>query len=906
MEELFWIGLVVVGIFGLPIILSVVAMNKAERVSRELFKLRNEIEMLRTATERPIAQETPSESVETPPASEPEPDPEPAAETGEDFAAATTMAAGNSNDSEQRVDEPAAKAARSSLEENLAGTWFIWIGAVAIGLAGLFLVKYMSDAGLLGPGIRIVLGLVCGLGLAAAGEWLRRKPSQQRFAALKPDYVPQALTAGGLASVFASIYAANALYGFIGPTLTFAGLAGTALAAFALSVVQGPLVAIVGLLGGFVLPVLIGSADPFAPGLFGYLGLLFAAVCAVMRWRSVLWLAVSATVLAGGWVVLWAGSFFAAGDGLTLGLFSALVGTGFAFAGVIASRDDEPALWHAPLWPKHPVQVASAIAGIVAVLLLLIVLVRDGYGNGALIGLGVFAVAACFGAIQAQRFDFLALIASLAVLLGFAEWGGRLHVEGWIDGWLVAGPVAWGPEPSAEATAYLQHSAVFGAVALLAGYALLWRSVRPWVWATAGSLVPIGLMIAAYATLRALEPSEKWAFAALGLAAAFVFLGSRLRGVAADEPPRLALGVYAMAACASLAMALSFVLRDAWLSASLAALLAATGYISRSLSLPQLRWPAMLIALAVLARLGLNLHVLDYADNHWLGRYWVVYGYGLPLIMFHLAWLQFGRDETRDLLSKVLEGGRIALVTMFVSALIRVVVAGSLGSERLGLLEAGLHITSWLVSAAACWWRWSVRGGLIDLWAGRILTAMACGFLLAGPLLTLNPLFDRQMVGNWPLANALTPAYLLPGVLLAVIGYLLRHHTTQALWRTLWPPVSLGLALVWLSMEIRRFFHAPDDLDATLMTTAENYSYSAAWLLFALALLAAGIIVRVAQLRYASLAVLVLVVLKVFLVDLSDLEGLLRVASFLGLGLCLVGIGFIYQRFVHQPQDQAG
>ena len=507
--------------------------------------------------------------------------------------------------------------------------------------------------------------------------------------------------------------------------------------------------------------------------------------------------------------------------------------------------------------------------------------------------------------MRAQRFDFLALIAGLTILLGFAEWGGRLHVEGWIDGWLVPGQNAWGPEPSAETAAYLKYSAVFGAAALAAGYVLLWRSVRPWLWATLGSLVPVGLMVAAYATLRSLEPSQKWAFAALGLAAMFVFLGSRLRSVAADEPPRLALGIYAMAACASIAMALSFVLRDAWLSASLAALLAATGYISRSLNLPQLRWPAMLIALVVLARLGLNLHVLDYANSHWLGRYWVVYGYGLPLVMFHLAWVQFGRDETRDLLSKVLEGGRIALVAMFVSALIRVVVAGSLGAERLGLLEAGLHITSWLVSAAACWRRWSVHGGFIDLWAGRILTALACGFLIAGPLLGLNPVFDRQMVGNWPVANALTPAYLLPGVLLAFIGYVLRNHSTLALWRTVWPPTSLGLVLVWLSMEIRRFFHAPDDLDATFMSTPENYSYSAVWLLFALALLAAGITARVAQLRYASLAVLVLVVLKVFLVDLSDLEGLLRVASFLGLGLCLVGIGFIYQRFVHQPEDQA-
>lgn len=50
--------------------------------------------------------------------------------------------------------------------------------------------------------------------------------------------------------------------------------------------------------------------------------------------------------------------------------------------------------------------------------------------------------------------------------------------------------------------------------------------------------------------------------------------------------------------------------------------------------------------------------------------------------------------------------------------------------------------------------------------------------------------------------------------------------------------------------------------------------------------------------RYAGLAFLMIVALKVFLVDMSDLTGLYRVASFLGLGLSLVGIGHLYQRFV--------
>ena len=50
---------------------------------------------------------------------------------------------------------------------------------------------------------------------------------------------------------------------------------------------------------------------------------------------------------------------------------------------------------------------------------------------------------------------------------------------------------------------------------------------------------------------------------------------------------------------------------------------------------------------------------------------------------------------------------------------------------------------------------------------------------------------------------------------------------------------------------------------------------------------------------------MVLVVLKVFLSDMSGLEGLYRIASFIGLGLSLVGIGWLYQRFVQKPREIA-
>jgi uncharacterized membrane protein len=70
------------------------------------------------------------------------------------------------------------------------------------------------------------------------------------------------------------------------------------------------------------------------------------------------------------------------------------------------------------------------------------------------------------------------------------------------------------------------------------------------------------------------------------------------------------------------------------------------------------------------------------------------------------------------------------------------------------------------------------------------------------------------------------------------------------------------------------------------------------WLLYGIALLAIGIALHQTVIRYASLAMLLVTAGKVFLIDMSDLTGLYRVASFLGLGLSLVGIGYLYQRFV--------
>src|SRR3546814_8206704 len=59
---------------------------------------------------------------------------------------------------------------------------------------------------------RCAAGFLFGMTLAAAGEWLRRRPLQRAIAAIGPNYLPPALTAAGVASAFGSLYAAYGLY----------------------------------------------------------------------------------------------------------------------------------------------------------------------------------------------------------------------------------------------------------------------------------------------------------------------------------------------------------------------------------------------------------------------------------------------------------------------------------------------------------------------------------------------------------------------------------------------------------------------------------------------------------------------------------------------------------------------
>ena len=114
-----------------------------------------------------------------------------------------------------------AAAASTTLEERFGTQWVVWIGGLALALGGIFLVRYSIEQGLIGPGVRVILGALFAAVLIAAGEWTRRNEIAAGIVAVPTQHIPSILTAAGTIAAYATVYAAYALYGFLSQPVGF-------------------------------------------------------------------------------------------------------------------------------------------------------------------------------------------------------------------------------------------------------------------------------------------------------------------------------------------------------------------------------------------------------------------------------------------------------------------------------------------------------------------------------------------------------------------------------------------------------------------------------------------------------------------------------------------------------------
>lgn len=195
---------------------------------------------------------------------------------------------------------PAAPRPAINWELFLGVKLFAWIGGLALLLGVAYFVKYSFDNNLIPPAVRMALGYLVGAGLLGGGVVMSRRPYR---------VTAHTLCAPGVVILYTVTFACRAIYHFqfFGALPTFLLMVLITAAAFVVAVaLEAPVVALLGMLGGFLTPVLLSTGVDNPLGLFGYIALLDAGLLAVAlhrRWHYLGALAALGTVLMEiGWV----------------------------------------------------------------------------------------------------------------------------------------------------------------------------------------------------------------------------------------------------------------------------------------------------------------------------------------------------------------------------------------------------------------------------------------------------------------------------------------------------------------------------------------------------------------------------------------------------------------------------
>lgn len=853
--------------------------------------------------------------------------------------------------------EPARRAPKPAPEpapkERAKIEWERWIGVrgaslvggVVAALAGLLFIQHSIQEGWITESMRLGLAIGAGLACVTVGEVLRRRRYQ---------IAPDALSGAGVAILYGAFWAAHARYDLWPRSGAFAAMAATTVGCVLLAWRHDSrIVAVLGLVGGFATPHLLPQQDAGALELFGYVLLLDLGLLAVGRARSWAFLGQAAVFgtaiheaswLANGpgaapsWVDLAALAgfgllFVAAPLGLDAprrrawdstrwtGLIAACVLAaplaartesafaqrelfGFAAALVLGvelltRREERAGLGHlaallaaAPLFawtlgreptPESALEFAVATGLLLALRTPLAALAPAPRQRESFLGVALLAVAlAAIGVVDVERVDaplgpgLLALLGPVTAALVFVAARLRMGALHYVLAALLAAAVLVHLGRELD-----DHTAVFAtlgaALALAFVPALLHRSgelaasARLALWAAATvTLLTVCLRVYPW------RPDGPVAIGA-------VLLLSSVGGAAAAwrGSGRAFLASAAAGWCASAIWLFQGVgpLETDRLLALVAAQFAVTAAVPALAArrFPDLPFAALAGGAAPLAFLVLVSTLTD-------GELVPGYAFALAAAGAACAWLMTRRVDVASAGPEpfgAYAGGAAVAGCFAVASLVGTTPVGvglllaPLGLALLRRLvpDPRLDVAAWVCASLGATLQ-VVRGLFPDAWQAReslLLTAIDWGYLLPTAALFGAALVTRRQ-GDDPRARGAAAAYGLLGV---------------------------ALGFLWLNLVVANAFATGPYVELWVVgPSARDVSVSVSWAAYALALLVAGLVSSSVSIRWVSLATLVATLAKVFLIDLSELEGLHRVGSLLGLAISLLLVSLSYQRFV--------
>jgi uncharacterized membrane protein len=806
---------------------------------------------------------------------------------------------------------------RESLESRIGARWAVWVGGIALALGGVFMVKYSIEAGLLSPAVRLSLAALFGLVLIAGGEVIRRRAQPIIADAFQNAMIPGVLTAAGAITLFGVTYVSYGFYGYFGPATAFALLGLVAFATIGLSLLHGQALAGLGLLASMATPLLVSTGEPKPWALFGFLTVSWLATLAaswLRRWQVV---PAVANMALGLWAVLYLSEALPA-DPLpaTLSLLVLIGGIGFLWPGN-ESVESESARRVTPggtpisAW-EHllaPPAMAVSLTGALAVLLPSLVLATMVPGLPvaawcfATLVLALAALGAwrCWGIYPTIFSAFTALAGT--VIIAALPGGMLLDTFGTIAPPTLDNATPITPIPTSGTAPVNLILALAAAYAAAGAVALFLRGRRPKellaVWSVLMAGVPLGMTVISFFVFGNLSFDLKHGLFALAFGVT-LFAAAEFLSRSWDEAEGIFVPQWALAAGGFAFLVLSLhALTDGLVTTLGIAILGTLAvFATRARGWPVLPWLMVGAAVVVAGRIAFEPTIVGAANLSKTPLFnQLLAGYGIPAALLALCAFELRRwpgERVRNLLQ--------ALASLFVlltaAILVRHAMNGGVLDSSVPTLGEQSIYTLLVIGASAVMMTLDLKSpSPVFRYGSMAVGVLSVLSIASAHFIGLNPYFTGELTGSMPVLDLLLIGYLLPGFAYAGLAYYARGRRPLPYVMML-ALTGAALAFAWVTLSVRRYWHGPNIADWKGFLQSETYTYSVVWLLLGVVLLVLGSKFDAKSIRLASAGLVLIAVVKVFLIDMSNLEGILRALSFIGLGAVLIGIGLFYQKIL--------
>lgn len=738
------------------------------------------------------------------------------------------------------------------LEELLSGRVLAWTGGLAILIGALFFLSLAFREGWIGPGVRVLMGVVTGLGLVAGGALFFNR---------KERVFGHVLLATGLGVYNLALFAATRLYDLVpAEAALLASLVGAVAGAVIAINANSQIVAAYGLLGALLAPVLLDTGPSTVAAAF--LATILVGTTAIALHRAWSWLPLLAFLFTVPQYLAWLES----GPNVALGL------TGIAAYWLLNTLSAGGEEFRKPTFRLRPTSASLMLLNAFAVI-----------GGGFLL---------LAGDLAGWRGLFLVIVALAHLLIAdyFLIADGARHPFGMLTfgaglaAIAMAVPVQFGG-PTVPLAWSAQAAGLFWVYGRLRnGYALLVGGAL-FLGALAHLLVfefPLPSVNSHELTRTAFVNTE---FATL----VFVIAALAFSSIAAGS--RRVTAVLGLAGTIMLTYALPFELSDAALVGSwmlLALLAAGQDRLAQLTSLDYWRGVAGWLCALLLAGVA-SLHII--------------------FIDLPLADVSFSDPPLIALWSNAVLAGAL-WITAFLGAAVLALKPTIRQLALLGALAATAYAMAFVAPAPAIVLAWCALALVPYLMARRdaglaLVDYMASGWLLAlAVAVTLDVIAPPSRLAVRDTSGIDHPLYL-SGATIALGAIALHLGLAYVLQRTrphaVWFGCAAGIALVYLASiglvdEFQSWVGTGPALE-TIQKQAQ-VGLSILWATLGAVALLAGILRRTTALRLFGLGLLGLAVVKVFIVDLAALDASYRVISFIVLGVLLLASSFVYQRLM--------